>query len=274
MPTRTMLDITPTSGEPTVVRSAPNWSVEGLLMQDHLAPNHALSWQVSLGAIVDSLPWMGADPFEPCAAELQSIPPLPPSIIELWSQPYAPAQQIQLGTPLLESPKSALIIQPPTNARWSTLPTMREGACLESTTGPWLGAPCVAAFGMEDSYIQTGPDWFDDMESRPVLPSFEPRIYEVDSPVAWVRLVERYPSHFEDAQADQNRYQHDLAHWFSHHKLYEPHWPSVSNDYDAIHLTQLAYVRCAYRAIPCLDGVTTVTGWGPDVTVWLRPPCP
>ncbi len=266
-----MPDNTPTSGELTVAHSAPKWSIEKLLMQEHFTPNHALSWQISLGAIVDSLPWMGADPFEPCAAELQSIPPLPPSIIELWSQPYAPAQQIQLGTPLLESPKSALIIQPSTNARWSTLPTMREGACLETTTGPWLGAPCVAAFGMEDSYIQTGPDWFDDMESRPVLPSFEPRIYEVDSPVAWVRLVERYPSHFEDAKADLNRYQHDLAHWFPRHKLYEPHWPSVSNDYDAIHLTQLAYVRCAYTAIPCLDGVTTVTGWGPDVTVWLRP---
>lgn len=274
MVTRTTPGSTPANGEPTVAHSAPFRSVEELLRQELSAPTHALSWQLALGAVVDSLPWMDANPFEPCTATLRPVPPLPSFITELWSRPYMPAHQVQLGTPLLESPTPTPVVQPSMSARWSTVPAVQGGACLQTTTGPWLGAPCVAAFGMEDSYIQTGPDWFDEMETRTVLPSFDPCVYEVSSPAAWVRLVERYPSRFEDAKADLHCYQHDLAHWFSHHKLYEPHWPSVANDYDAIHLTQLAYLRCAYTAIPCLDGVTTVTGWGPDVTVWLRHPYP
>lgn len=243
-----------------------------LLLEERSDPGDALSWQLALGAVVDSLPWMGDEPFEPYAGTARPMPLLPPFIVELWSQPYAPARQVELGTPEFLRLTNSPVVQPSTSARWFTLPALLEGACLETTAGPWLGAPSVAAFGMEDSHIQTGPDWFDEMQARAIVPTFDARVAEIDSPEAWVRLVERFPSMFDGVNADVHSYQHDLAHWFSGHTLYEPHWPSVAQHYDAIHLTQLAYVQCAYAPIPCLDGVTTITGWGPDVTVWLRHP--
>ena len=252
-------------------RSHPSPVME-LLLEERSNPSDALSWQLALGAVVDSLPWMGNEPFEPYASAACPMPRLPQFIVELWFRPYAPDQQIELGTPGFLRPTNTPVVQPSTNSRWFTLPALQEGACLQTTTGPWLGAPSVAAFGMEDSDIQTGPDWFDEMESRAITPIFDARIAEIDSPEAWVWLVERFPSMLDGVNADVHNYQHDLAHWFSGHTLYEPHWPSVAQHYGAIHLTQLAYVLCAYAPIPCLDGVTTITGWGPDVTVWLRHP--
>ncbi|MDR2974145.1 MAG: hypothetical protein LBV00_05455 [Propionibacteriaceae bacterium] len=52
----------------------------------------------------------------------------------------------------------------------------------------------------------------------------------------------------------------------------EPDWAAVAEHYDVIHLTQLGYITCAYAPIPCLDGHTSVCGWGPDYACWLTYP--
>ena len=48
-----------------------------------------------------------------------------------------------------------------------------------------------------------------------------------------------------------------------------PDWAAVSADYDAVHLTVLAYLSTAGRALACRGGATVLGGWEPDVTYWL-----
>jgi len=49
-----------------------------------------------------------------------------------------------------------------------------------------------------------------------------------------------------------------------------PDWESVAGEWDAVHLTALAYLGGAARAIPVnADTASVIAGWDPDATIWL-----
>ena len=51
-----------------------------------------------------------------------------------------------------------------------------------------------------------------------------------------------------------------------------PDWVSVAADYDAVHLTMMAYLTTPGIAIPLSanSGATVLAGWDPDATFWIR----
>ena len=260
--------------------ASPMW---GLLSDELAEPSTPLPWQIALGAVVDAMPPMGPEPFAPQSVRGRVADAVPEFMRQLWSRPCARDKQVELAwrsRGFLE-PTCLPVVQSLAQGRWWTRPECGESLrgeppthyepCLVTTTGPWLSAPCVAAFGQEDSYGEPWPCGEEDMMWRPIVPVFEPRVYEIDNAAAWIHLVEAHPARFVSTAGAQQR-THGLELWFADHRLYEPDWPAVAQEWDAVHLTQLAYAECAYAVIPCLDGVTTITGWGPDATVWLRHP--
>ncbi|THJ67747.1 hypothetical protein E8P82_02605 [Arthrobacter echini] len=49
-----------------------------------------------------------------------------------------------------------------------------------------------------------------------------------------------------------------------------PDWEKVSRQWDAVHLTVLAYLGSANRALQVdVDTATVIAGWNPDTTIWL-----
>ncbi len=242
------------------------------LLHEQLArPSEELVWQIALGEVAASLPPMGPEPFDPFVRAGVPDVDVPPHVQQLWSRPFHVGQQIELGTPGFRQVPTGPVTQPSSRGRWWTLPQVGDGAaCLETTAGPCLGAPSVAAFGMEDAQNQTGPECIADIAWRAVEPVFEPRVYEIDGPEAWCRLIDRFPSTV--AGSGRGRGDSWLTQWFPGRVIHEPYWPDVAEQVDVVHLTQLAYLTCAYAPIPHGDGVTTVTGWGPDLAVWLRHP--
>ncbi|MCT2980769.1 hypothetical protein, partial [Propionibacterium freudenreichii] len=47
-------------------------------------------------------------------------------------------------------------------------------------------------------------------------------------------------------------------------------WADVAKEYDAVHVTPRGYLLSAWAPIATEYGLTTLAGWGPDLTCWLR----
>jgi hypothetical protein len=91
------------------------------------------------------------------------------------------------------------------------------------------------------------------------------RILELAAEEDWTGLCRRYPL---DVTASRR---HD---WFRttgrNGGWVIPDWERVAQDWDAVHLPVLGYLRCAGRALPVDEGrATVVAGWNPDTTIWL-----
>lgn len=91
------------------------------------------------------------------------------------------------------------------------------------------------------------------------------RILEIDSAEAWAELCRRHPLDVSSSR------QHD---WFRvtgrEGRWLMPDWRRVAGEWDAVHLTTLAYLSAATRLIPIDDEYASVIGgWAPDATIWL-----
>lgn len=238
-----------------------------------LCPGHGpRAWQRALGEIVDELPPMGSRDWLPdrrfTLLELVSL--IPDDVLVGWTLPFGGTQVEVSHTDRFVERYTAPVGNGPDDALWWTTPTQgsTRRRVLTTTRGPWHRAPCVEAFGTEDSFWDTsdGPAHW-----RTIEPTFDPVLYEIDGPPAWRSLVEAYPRRLEDPSPSNAA--GSLANWFGD-PFYVPDWAKVSSDFDAVHLTQLGYVTTAYAPIPCRGGTTSVCGWGPDLTAWLRHPSP
>ena len=90
------------------------------------------------------------------------------------------------------------------------------------------------------------------------------RIFEISCPGDWVQLVERYPlSVTWSRRHDWWRVTSRAGEWLI------PDWAEVAADYDAVHLSGLAYLATAGRALNAGAAATVLAGWGPDETYWL-----
>jgi hypothetical protein len=92
----------------------------------------------------------------------------------------------------------------------------------------------------------------------------EAKIYEISDPADWVELVERHP-----LDVDRSR-RHDWWRATGGTGPWQiPDWLAVSRDHDGVHLSVIAYLAGAGRALPTRHGQTVLAGFDPDLTYWL-----
>jgi len=145
----------------------------------------------------------------------------------------------------------------PFSGCWWSTPAM---ASLVTTTRPLPALGSVELVWEEDSLGQRSAlIW-------PLTTTRVPRVWEVDRPAAWVRLVDRYPLEVTNARRhDWYRTTGRVGRWRI------PDWSAVADDWDAVHVTVAGYLTTATRALPLGDGdsATILAGWNPDQTWWL-----
>lgn len=145
---------------------------------------------------------------------------------------------------------------PITGTWWST-PAMTS---LVTTTRPLPGLGSIALVWEEDSLAQRNAAVWSLRAIR------EPRVWEIDRPGAWQRLVEQYPLEVTHSR------RHD---WYDTTgrtgRWYIPDWHAVAADWDAVHLSVAGYLTTATRALPLAEpeAATVLAGWDPDQTWWL-----
>jgi hypothetical protein len=92
-----------------------------------------------------------------------------------------------------------------------------------------------------------------------------PRIYEIGAPGDWIELVRRYPLDVSVAKrGDWWRTTGRDGRWLM------PDWSAVADDFDAVHVSVLGYLRCAGVPLDVDDAAATLlAGWDPDATFWF-----
>jgi hypothetical protein len=139
---------------------------------------------------------------------------------------------------------------------WSTPAT----ASVVTTTRRLPGLGSIALAWEEDSFGQRSASIW------PLTTTGAARVWEVDRPQAWVRLVDRYPLDVTNARRhDWYRATGRVGTWRI------PDWSAVADDWDAVHVSVAGYLTTATRALHLDDGdaATVLAGWNPDQTWWL-----
>ncbi|MDA8297812.1 MAG: hypothetical protein M0004_14735 [Actinomycetota bacterium] len=99
----------------------------------------------------------------------------------------------------------------------------------------------------------------------PLRASRAPRVFEVRGEDDWRALTERYPIEVTFGR----RGNWDLATGRSGRWVLAD-WSLVAEDYDAVHLSALAYLATSGRALSLSSGAATlIAGWNADETYWL-----
>jgi hypothetical protein len=91
------------------------------------------------------------------------------------------------------------------------------------------------------------------------------RTYELRTVDDWVSLCREYPLEVTASR------RHDWFRCTGHDGAWViPDWEKVAKRWDAVHLTALAYLNGANRALLVdADTSTVLAGWNPDTTMWL-----
>ncbi len=162
----------------------------------------------------------------------------------------------------LEDDRDAALNRPadpvaPFSGRWWSTPAM---ASLVTTTRAIPGLGAVELAWREDSPGQR------EALIWPLMAIRSARVWEIDRPDAWTRLVDQYPLDVSTAR------RHD---WYQTTgragSWHIPDWRAVADDWDAVHLSVAGYLTTATRALPLAaeDAATVLAGWNPDQTWWL-----
>jgi hypothetical protein len=91
------------------------------------------------------------------------------------------------------------------------------------------------------------------------------RTYEIRTADDWVSLCREHPLEVTASR------RHDWFRCTGHDGRWViPDWEKVAERWDAVHLTALAYLTAAHRALLVeADIYTVLAGWNPDTTMWL-----
>jgi hypothetical protein len=163
---------------------------------------------------------------------------------------------------VLEEERAAAADRPadvtaPLSGHWWSVPAM---ASLVTTTRPLEGLGSIELAWEEDSFGQRrAVIW-------PLMTTRTPRVWEIDGPEAWVRLVDRYPLDVTNARRhDWYRTTGRVGRWRI------PDWRAVADEWDAVHASVTGYLATATRALAVGDGesATVLAGCNPDQTWWL-----
>lgn len=128
---------------------------------------------------------------------------------------------------------------------------------LISTTRRLGGLGALLLAGREDGRGET------EAIAWPAALADSARIFEIDGPPAWQRLVTRYPS------AATATYRHTWAWTGWDGEWLVPHWAAVAADWDGVHLSVAGYLSAAGLILPAGPARTLLAGWNPDETYWL-----
>ena len=174
----------------------------------------------------------------------------------------APARLVDWHAAALAAEREATSWVGDVSGAWWSTPAH---ACLPTTTHelPDLGA--VGLLCVEDGF-----GW-DAAHCVPVAPTRAPRVYEIDGPADWARLVRRYPL---DVTTSRRYVWRETTGadgpWLM------PDYLAVGADFDAVHLSVRGHLTTAGAAVPVGDvpGLagdwrTLLGGWNPDDTYWL-----
>jgi len=101
--------------------------------------------------------------------------------------------------------------------------------------------------------------------ARVVVPDTA-RVYEVDGAAAWARLCDLYPC---DVTWSRRHVWGQATGWYGGWVI--PDFLAMAQDFDAVHVSVAGYLATAGRVVPVGTGAaSTLAGWNPDETVWLR----
>jgi hypothetical protein len=106
--------------------------------------------------------------------------------------------------------------------------------------------------GREDGYGDT------EAVVRPLVLAENARVFEIDEPGAWQRLVTDYPG---TATAP---YRHTWAWTGWDGEWLVPRWPAVAADWDGVHLSVAGYLSTAGRLLLVRSARTLLAGWNPS----------
>lgn len=130
---------------------------------------------------------------------------------------------------------------------------------LTRSTAAWPG------FGPAGLYLEE--DSFGPMATRATLVGSPPgKTYEIADAEAWAQLCRDYPLNVTASR------EHVWGTSIGHSDRWViPDWQAMAADWDAVHLTIAGYLAAATTLIEVSDGIgSTIAGWGPDATFWLR----
>jgi hypothetical protein len=147
----------------------------------------------------------------------------------------------------------------------------RHLAAGSGAAGPWWSHPprvisTTRRLGRLGALLLAGQeDGFGDTEAVvwPLEAARTARVFEIDGPGAWQRLVAAYPRTATAAC----RHTWAWTGWDGEWLL--PRWPAVARDWDGVHLSVAGYLAAAGRALPVGTARTLLAGWNPDETYWL-----
>ncbi len=144
----------------------------------------------------------------------------------------------------------------------------------EVSSGTWWSTPpdqitrSTAAwpdFGPAGLYLQE--DSFGPMATRATPVGAPPeKTYEIANAEAWAQLCRDYP--LDVTASREHVWGASIG---SCERWAIPDWQAVAVDWEAAHLTIAGYLAAATAPIEVSGGIaSTIAGWGPDETVWLR----
>ncbi|HEY6790868.1 MAG TPA: hypothetical protein VI365_26525 [Trebonia sp.] len=138
--------------------------------------------------------------------------------------------------------------------------------------GPWWSHPfpgpisTTRRLGRLGAVLLAGQeDGFGDREAVvwPLAVAGSARVFEIDGPEAWQRLVATYP------RTATGTYRHTWAWTGWDGEWLMPRWTAVADDWDGVHLSVAGYLATAGRAMAVGTARTLLAGWNPDETYWL-----
>jgi hypothetical protein len=144
-----------------------------------------------------------------------------------------------------------------------------RGAAQQANGGTWWSNPfpglisTTRRLGRLGAVLLAGQeDGFGDREAVvwPLAVAGNARVFEIDGPEAWQRLVATYP---------RTKTRHTWAWTGWDGEWLMPRWTAVANDWDGVHLSVGGYLASAGRALPVGTARTLLAGWNPDETYWL-----
>jgi hypothetical protein len=185
-------------------------------------------------------------------------------LVAFDGQPPAPLTGIrERSTAEFAGRRSIAMATPPPHVDWRTC------------SGIWWSSPLVgSSVSTTRAMGELGPValWLHEDSPGPVLAdvwqvsaSRTARVYEIATGADWLRLVTAYPLEVtNEKRGDWWRTTGRDGRWLM------PDWLAVRDEFDAVHLSALAYLSCAGVALDCPDDAATLlAGWNPDTTFWL-----
>jgi len=143
-------------------------------------------------------------------------------------------------------------------------------------SGKWWSTPdnwdipatarAISGFGPVHLYLEEDANSNDAAYGQAYRISENAAVFEIRQPEDWVELCRRYPIAVNSKCHDwSSTTGAQPAQWL------QPDWAAVAGDYAGVHLTAVAYLAGAGRALYLHDGAATVlAGFNPDTTYWLH----